>query len=263
MKRWQMILISLAVVLILGICWGVTKLLPFITSAATALSSVPAAPSPTSTPSSPEPINPANAARLVTTAVLTGPAPSIYNVAFSPDSQALAAASGQEEVWLWDVVTGQSRAPVLWPGTEVADVAFSPDGQTLALIRGDGAVGLWDMTASIFGWPTEPVWATNFHLTHLAFSASSLYHVGNDVLEGNITLRVPSERYQVALAGLRALAAGRTGRDQQPGRDRRVCRPGSEAGQLESRRGVPGAAAGPAAADGQDQRYYRSTAEAV
>jgi WD40 repeat protein len=58
-------------------------------------------------------------------------------VAFSPDSKTLAAASGDDKVWLWNL-TNPARStllgqPLTGPtGGTVNSVAFSPDGKTLA-----------------------------------------------------------------------------------------------------------------------------------
>ena len=64
-------------------------------------------------------------------------------VAFSPDGQRLAVASGIG-VWLYEVAT--SRAQALLPmASPVYSVAISPDGATLAAGLGNGQVELWEM----------------------------------------------------------------------------------------------------------------------
>jgi len=65
-------------------------------------------------------------------------------VAFSPDGQFLAVASGIG-IWLYEVATSNELA--LLPSTLVNSVSFSPDGTTLASGSGwnNGAVELWDV----------------------------------------------------------------------------------------------------------------------
>ena len=65
-------------------------------------------------------------------------------VAFSPDGQFLAVASGIG-IWLYEVATSNGLA--LLPATMVHSVSFSPDGTTLASGSGwnKGAVELWDV----------------------------------------------------------------------------------------------------------------------
>ena len=66
-------------------------------------------------------------------------------VAFSPDGQLLAVASGIG-VWFYDVAT--SRELALLPTTsKVYSVSFSPDGTTLASGSDDGAIKLWNVAA--------------------------------------------------------------------------------------------------------------------
>src|SRR5207237_2599643 len=71
-------------------------------------------------------------------------APSVSDVAFSPDGQLLAAATGDGAV-VWNVA---SRRPVGRPfsrgGRPAIQVAFSPDGRLLAA-AGIDAVSVWDV----------------------------------------------------------------------------------------------------------------------
>ena len=63
-------------------------------------------------------------------------------VAFSPDDQYLAVASGTG-VWLYDLATYRPLA--LWPSGKVHSVVYSPDGKTLAAGMVNDSVELWDV----------------------------------------------------------------------------------------------------------------------
>jgi WD40 repeat protein/serine/threonine protein kinase len=77
-------------------------------------------------------------------------------LAFSPDSQMLAAAHGAGDdrtVKIWDLATGQERVILSGFDQPAAAVAFAPDGKKLATGHGDlsdprkrGRVKLWDLT---------------------------------------------------------------------------------------------------------------------
>ena len=53
-------------------------------------------------------------------------------MAFSPDGQRLASASGDGTVKVWDAGTGQETLTLKGHTELVASVAFSPDGRRLA-----------------------------------------------------------------------------------------------------------------------------------
>jgi hypothetical protein len=74
---------------------------------------------------------------------------SVTAVAFSPDSKALAVASDDSTVRLWDPATGQPVGePLRGHYGPVTAVAFSPDGRLLASASQDETVRLWDPATS-------------------------------------------------------------------------------------------------------------------
>ncbi|MHC1768174.1 MAG: WD40 repeat domain-containing protein [Verrucomicrobiia bacterium] len=74
----------------------------------------------------------------------------ITTLAFSPDSQRLAATfgAGDNDVHVWDLET---RTELRFSGHSgwITALAFSPDGQTLASVSTDQTLRLWDVTGKV------------------------------------------------------------------------------------------------------------------
>ncbi|MBF2049367.1 MAG: NB-ARC domain-containing protein [Leptolyngbya sp. IPPAS B-1204] len=70
---------------------------------------------------------------------------SILSLAFSPDGKRLATGDTDNQIRIWNLVTGEQIAT--WQGHEdwVRSVAFSPDGQTLASGSEDKTIRLWNV----------------------------------------------------------------------------------------------------------------------
>ena len=76
---------------------------------------------------------------------------SVTAVAFSPDGQLLATASGnpwrgEGSAWVWEVGSGRQVAKLVHQGSVTA-VAFSPDGQLLATTSEDRTAGVWEVSS--------------------------------------------------------------------------------------------------------------------
>ena len=70
----------------------------------------------------------------------------VTSAAYSPDGKALASASKDQTIKLWDVTTGKELATLKGHSGFVISVAFSPDGKTLASGSLDQTIKLWDVT---------------------------------------------------------------------------------------------------------------------
>ena len=76
----------------------------------------------------------------------TGHTNEVSWVAFSPDGQIVASASGDQTLKLWDVNTGNCIKTLTGHTNWVWSVAFSPDGKTLVSGSCDRTVRLWDVS---------------------------------------------------------------------------------------------------------------------
>ncbi|MEO1400178.1 MAG: hypothetical protein AAFV72_02875 [Cyanobacteria bacterium J06635_1] len=76
---------------------------------------------------------------------LIGHSNTVWSVAFSPDGEMIATASGDNTVKLWNQ-SGDVLQTLNEHSAQVLSVAFSPDGQTLATASFDETVKLWSKT---------------------------------------------------------------------------------------------------------------------
>ena len=76
---------------------------------------------------------------------------SINDIAYSPDGELLAVASGSG-IWLYDTVKHQEVARLVEHTDSVYSTSFSPDGKTLASGDSDGEVYLWDVATGTLLW---------------------------------------------------------------------------------------------------------------
>jgi WD40 repeat protein len=69
----------------------------------------------------------------------------VWAIAFSVKGSTLASGSGDSNVRLWDVATGECLKTLQGHTKGVRSVAFSPDGRTLASGSEDETIKLWDV----------------------------------------------------------------------------------------------------------------------
>ncbi len=71
----------------------------------------------------------------------------IYAIRLSPDGHILAAASGDNLVYLFDMDTGEKLEVLRGHESDVLDLDFSPDGTYLASVSADATLRMWDVRA--------------------------------------------------------------------------------------------------------------------
>ncbi|MEG4048557.1 AAA-like domain-containing protein, partial [Microcoleus sp. Pol17_C1] len=76
---------------------------------------------------------------------LEGHRSSVISVAWSPDGNTLASASGDNTIKLWNVQTQTELKTLTGHSSSVISVAWSPDGKTLASASDDKTIKLWNL----------------------------------------------------------------------------------------------------------------------
>ncbi|MBD2386262.1 NB-ARC domain-containing protein [Cylindrospermum sp. FACHB-282] len=108
--------------------------------------------------------------------VLHGHSNRVFSVAFSPNGQFLASASGDRTIKLWNPHTGQCLNTLYGHGSWVWAVAFSPDGNILASASYDHTIKIWDVHSgeclqTLLGHPGSVLGVTFSHDGKTLFSS--------------------------------------------------------------------------------------------
>jgi WD40 repeat protein len=135
-----------------------------------------------------------------------------WSVAFSPDSNLLAAGGADDTIRIWNIANPRQphliADPLDGPTHYIFGLAFSPDGNTLAAAGGDGTVWTWTLA------PSTPLRLTT--ILHAADPAGSTYTLAFSP-DGN-TLAAAGTAAQVVLwnasADTAAAAVCASGGDQ-------------------------------------------------
>jgi WD40 repeat protein len=75
---------------------------------------------------------------------LEGHGDAVSSVAFSPNGQQVASASGDRTIKLWEAGSGACLQTLEGHRDAVRSVAFSPNGQQIASASDDGTIKLWE-----------------------------------------------------------------------------------------------------------------------
>jgi WD40 repeat protein/ABC-type dipeptide/oligopeptide/nickel transport system ATPase subunit len=101
----------------------------------------------------------------------------IFAVAFSPDSELIAAAEYNGSIYIGIVATKRIRFQLIGHTSWVWSVAFSPDGGTLASASQDGTVRLWNVAT---GQVSHVLQADNYQVMSLSFSPKMVHLPAGD-----------------------------------------------------------------------------------
>ncbi len=99
---------------------------------------------------------------------VVGPGSGYNNVAFAPDGRRLLSGGGDENVYIWDVDSGEEL--LRWRGHrhDIQCVAFSPDGKRVLTGTLDRGARIWD--PDLGGSPSEPGVEDSTRIRYASFS---------------------------------------------------------------------------------------------